>query len=117
MKISKISLIIASSTILIGCGGTAPIVSTPIASIDALPLKTIPLTDSQTKNWGAYDLSRDTIPGMSVDRAYSEIIKNKKGITNIVLQASDKGVSIYEKMGFKKYCEFNIMWMLGKDFK
>jgi len=42
---------------------------------------------------------------------------HQKGITNIVLQASDKGVSIYEKMGFKEYCEFNIMWMLGKDFK
>lgn len=42
---------------------------------------------------------------------------HQKGITNIVLQASDKGVSIYEKMGFKEYCEFNILWMLGKDFK
>ncbi len=42
---------------------------------------------------------------------------HQKGITNIVLQASDKGVSIYEKMGFEKYCEFNILWMLGKDFK
>jgi len=42
---------------------------------------------------------------------------HQKGITNIVLQASQKGVSIYEKMGFNKYCEFNILWMLGKDFK
>ncbi|MDG1475948.1 MAG: GNAT family N-acetyltransferase [Vicingaceae bacterium] len=42
---------------------------------------------------------------------------HQKGITNIVLQASNKGVSIYEKMGFNKYCEFNILWMLGKDFK
>jgi ribosomal protein S18 acetylase RimI-like enzyme len=42
---------------------------------------------------------------------------HQKGITNIVLQASDKGVSIYKKMGFKEYCEFNILWMLGKDFK
>jgi GNAT superfamily N-acetyltransferase len=42
---------------------------------------------------------------------------HQKGITNIVLQASQKGVSIYEKMGFSKHCEFNILWMLGKDFK
>lgn len=42
---------------------------------------------------------------------------HQKGITNIVLQASTKGVSIYEKMGFSKHCEFNILWMLGKDFK
>ncbi|MGB0882823.1 MAG: GNAT family N-acetyltransferase [Vicingaceae bacterium] len=44
-------------------------------------------------------------------------VAHQKGITNIVLQASTKGVSIYEKMGFSKHCEFNIFWMLGKDFK
>ena len=31
---------------------------------------------------------------------------HQKGITNIVLEASDKGVSIYEKMGFKEYCVY-----------
>lgn len=42
---------------------------------------------------------------------------HQKGITNIVLQASQKGVSIYQKMGFKTFCAFDILWMLGKDFK
>jgi ribosomal protein S18 acetylase RimI-like enzyme len=41
----------------------------------------------------------------------------QKGIHNIVLQASPSGESIYQKMGFKKYCEFSIYWMLGKEFK
>jgi subtilisin family serine protease len=93
MKISSISLIIASSAILLSCGGTTPIVSTPIGSIDMLPLKSTPLTDVQTKSWGAFDLSRDTIPGMSVDRAYSEIIKNKKGKT-VIVAVIDSGTDI-----------------------
>tara|TARA_B110000211_G_scaffold74757_1_gene87175 strand:+ start:6217 stop:7773 length:1557 start_codon:yes stop_codon:yes gene_type:complete len=58
-----------------------------------LPLKSTPLTDVQTKSWGAFDLSRDTIPGMSVDRAYSEIIKNKKGKT-VIVAVIDSGTDI-----------------------
>jgi len=108
MKLSKISLIIASSTILISCGGTAPIVSTPIASIDMLPIKTAPLTDSQTKSWAAYDLSRDTIPGMSVDRAYSEIIKNKKG-EKVIVAVIDSGTDI-EHEDLK-----NVLWTNKKE--
>lgn len=108
MKLSKISLIIASSAILISCGGTAPIVSTPIASIDMLPIKTTPLTDSQTKSWAAYDLSRDTIPGMSVDRAYSEIIKNKKG-EKVIVAVIDSGTDI-EHEDLK-----NVLWTNKKE--
>jgi subtilisin family serine protease len=108
MKISKISLIIASSAIIISCGGAAPIISTPIGSIDTLPLKTIPLTDSQTKSWGAYDLQRDTIPGMSVERAYSEIIKNKKGKT-VIVAVIDSGTDI-EHEDLK-----NVLWINKKE--
>ena len=101
MKINKISLIIASSAILTSCGGMAPIVSTPISSANAFPLKTTPLTDSQTERWGAYDLSRDTIPGMSIDRAYSEIIKSQKG-ASVVVAVIDSGTDI-EHEDLKKY--------------
>ena len=109
MKILKISLIIASATLISSCGGgVAPIVSTPIASIDTLPLKAAPLTDSQTKKWSTYDLSRDTIPGMSVDRAYSEILKNKKGAT-VVVAVIDSGTDI-EHEDLK-----NVIWTNKKE--
>ena len=109
MKILKISLIIASATIISSCGGgVAPIVSTPIANIDTLPLKAAPLTDSQTKKWSTYDLSRDTIPGMSVDRAYSEILKNKKG-TTVVVAVIDSGTDI-EHEDLK-----NVIWTNKKE--
>jgi cell wall-associated protease len=94
MKLFKTSFLIASATIITSCGGgVAPIVSTPIENIDPLPLKVAPLTDAQTKSWGAYDLLRDTIPGMSVDRAYAEIIKNNKG-QKVIVGVIDSGVDI-----------------------
>ena len=75
---------ITSSFLLMGCGGTPTIVSTPIENIDSIPLKNISLTESELKNWNSADLISDTIPGMSVDKAYAELIKNKKGKTIIV---------------------------------
>jgi subtilisin family serine protease len=86
----------------------APIVSTPISSANVFPLKTTPLTDSQTERWGAYDLSRDTIPGMSTDRAYSEIIKNQKGAT-VVVAVIDSGTDI-EHEDLK-----NVLWTNTKE--
>jgi len=76
------------------CGTTNPVlVSTPIENIDEIPLKVTPLTDIQLKNWGQYDLVTDTIPGMSINKAYNQIIKNKSG--NLVIVAVvDSGVDI-----------------------
>ena len=49
------------------CGTTNPVlISTPVENIDEIPLKVTPLTDTQLKNWGEYDLVLDTIPGMSM---------------------------------------------------
>ncbi len=89
---NKPLIAIASSILLTSCGAPA-IVSTPIENIDSIPLKNINLTDSQLKNWGARDLVSDTIPGMSVDKAYNEIIKTKKGQT-VIVGVIDSGVDI-----------------------
>ena len=40
--------------------------------------KKTPLTDQELKRWSHLDLEKDSIPGMSVDKAYSEFLKNKK---------------------------------------
>ncbi|SHF72290.1 Subtilase family protein [Salegentibacter echinorum] len=90
----KSAFAIGSAIILASCGSSAPkIVATPIANIDSIPLKITDLSDAQLKNWGATDLMTDTIPGMSVDKAYTEIIKNKKGEKTIVA-VIDSGVDI-----------------------
>jgi len=74
-------------------GGVAPILSTPIENIDKTPLKESPLTDAEKNNWGHLDLKKDTIPGMSVDKAYSEIIKGKRGQT-VIVAVIDSGIDI-----------------------
>ncbi len=51
------------------------------------------LTEKQLQRWSHYDLEKDSIPGMSVDKAYAEIIKNKKG-TKVVVAILDSGVDI-----------------------
>lgn len=77
-----------------GCGSTSPVlVSTPIDNIDATPLKVTELTDVQLQGWGGADLVTDTIPGMSVEKAYNEIIKNNKGQT-VIVAVIDSGVDI-----------------------
>lgn len=79
--------------VIYGCGGTADILSTPVENIDNTPLKEADLTEAEAHNWGHLDLIKDTIPGMSVDRAYDEIIKNKKGKT-VIVAVLDSGIDI-----------------------
>jgi subtilisin family serine protease len=82
-----------TASLLLGCGATGDIISTPVENIDTSPLKVTNLTEAEEKNWGHLDLVKDTIPGMSVDRAYAEIIKNKKGKT-VIVAVIDSGIDI-----------------------
>src|SRR5690606_3079476 len=94
MKILKISLFaVAISAVMSSCGSGAAIVATPIQHIDTNPLNTAPLDDAQLKHWPAMDLVKDTVPGMSVDKAYSDIIKKRKGET-VIVGVIDSGVDI-----------------------
>ena len=94
IPVYKPFLALVAAGILTGCSSTAPsVVSTPVSNIDSMPLKTTDLTDEQLKGWTNSDLKYDTIPGMSVDRAYSEIIKNKKPST-VIVGVVDSGVDI-----------------------
>ncbi|KPM30904.1 Subtilisin [Croceitalea dokdonensis DOKDO 023] len=93
IQISKtIFGLLGGSFLLLGCGATT-LVSTPIENIDTIPLKVTELTEAQLKSWGHADLLKDTIPGMSVDKAYEEIIKNKKGET-VVVAVLDSGMDL-----------------------
>jgi len=78
--------------VFLGCGATT-LISTPIENIDSTPLKLAELTEVQKKNWGHLDLVTDTIPGMSVDKAYREIIGNKKG-KKVIVAVLDSGIDL-----------------------
>ncbi|WP_222982567.1 S8 family peptidase [Flagellimonas meishanensis] len=82
----------ATSLLLMGCGATT-LVSTPVENIDTVPLKVSELSEDQKKSWGHADLVSDTIPGLSLDRAYNEIIKNRKGKT-VVVAIVDSGIDL-----------------------
>lgn len=59
-----------------------------------LPIaKKTPLTEVQFQRWSHLDLEKDSIPGMSVDKAYSELLKGKKGI-KVIVGVVDSGVDI-----------------------
>ena len=82
----------SASILLMGCGATA-LVSTPVENIDTVPLKVSDLTENEKKNWGHLDLVTDTIPGMSVDKAYKEIIGAKKG-QKVIVAVLDSGIDL-----------------------
>lgn len=81
------------SAILFGCGAATGVLSKPIENIDTSPLKESALTESEKNEWAHLDLAKDTIPGMSVNKAYSDIIKNKKGKT-VIVAVIDSGTDI-----------------------
>lgn len=88
--------------------GSAAILSTPIENIDNTPLKHTDLTEKESKSWMLLDLVKDTIPGMSVDKAYNEIIKNKKGKT-VIVAVIDAGIDIkHEDLD-------DVMWVNKKE--
>jgi subtilisin family serine protease len=90
--ISKSFLAITATYLLLGCGATT-MVLTPVEKIDTVPLKIADLTESQKKSWGHSDLITDTIPGMSVDKAYREIIGSRKG-TKVIVAILDSGIDL-----------------------
>ncbi|MEH6536833.1 MAG: S8 family peptidase [Psychroserpens sp.] len=81
------------SAILLSCGATTGVLSTPLENIDTSPLKESDLTETEKNSWSHLDLAKDTIPGMSVDKAYKDIIKNKKGQT-VIVAVIDSGTDI-----------------------
>ncbi len=82
--------------VLAGCGATkqASITTLPVVEIaPAIIKKNAPITENHLKRWSHLDLVKDTIPGMSVDKAYAELLKNKKGV-KVIVGIVDSGVDI-----------------------
>lgn len=77
---------------VMGCNSSALITAPPI-SYPSNTSKTAELTDKEAKHWGHLDLQKDTIPGMSVDRAYAELLKKRKGET-VIVAVIDSGIDL-----------------------
>ena len=83
----------ALALILASCGSTSKIVSTPVENIDAIQTKTTKLSENDLKRWSHLDLVKDSVPGMSVDKAYAELLQGKKG-KKVIVGIVDSGVDI-----------------------
>ena len=81
------------STMLFGCGTTAKVLSLPLETIATSPQKQQALSEIEKNTWSHLDLAKDTIPGMSVDKAYTDIIKDTKGKT-VIVAVIDSGTDI-----------------------
>ncbi len=110
MKILKTFLFATTAVLVLSsCGSSvAPIEATPIVNANLQTSKTATLESEQLKTWGAADLVTDTIPGMSVDKAYAEIIPNLKG-KNVIVAVIDSGIDI-EHEDLK-----NLIWVNKKE--
>jgi subtilisin family serine protease len=75
------------------CGSTSQMVTTNEADVDKQPIKTTPLSENDLKRWSHLDIENDTVPGMSVDRAYTELLKGKKA-TTVIVGVIDSGLDI-----------------------
>ena len=87
IKLTYLSLALALA--LTGCSTTKVV----MYNVDKLPVKKEKITDDQLKRWSHLDIITDTIPGMSVDKAYAELLKDKKG-TKVIVGIIDSGVDI-----------------------
>jgi len=106
--LKSLALAAFTSTLIIGCDSPSPLLSVPVENVDNNPLKVAALTDAQEKAWSSKDLKSDTIPGMSVEKTYREVLPGKTATTTIVA-VIDSGIDI-EHEDLK-----NVIWKNPKE--
>ena len=83
-----------ASAFLVGCAsGKINTKNLSMISAENMPLKNAKVSENELLRWSHLDLIKDTIPGMSIDRVYEELIKNKKG-QKVIVAVIDSGTDI-----------------------
>ena len=109
MKFSKPIIFTVIFTFLLGsCKSisTIPVPKPSSYSVTAIAKKA-PLTEEESKFWGHSDLVTDSIPGMSLDKAY-DFLQGKKGI-EVVVGVVDSGTDLLHE-DLK-----NVAWINSKE--
>ena len=93
MKYNK-SLILSACTasIFFSCA-TIKVTNAPIKNLSEIASKQAELNEKEKRTWGHLDILSDSLPGMSVEKTYSEIIKDKKG-KKVIVAVIDSGIDI-----------------------
>ena len=78
--------------LVMGCSTSAVFTAASISYSNTSP-RVSELSEADAKRWGHLDLEKDTVPGMSVDRAYDELLKKRKG-QKIIVGIIDSGIDL-----------------------
>lgn len=92
-SLKQITYVIAGFLLVTGCKtiSTIPVPKGNPIAVNAVAKKTL-LTENEKQGWGHLDLLKDSIPGMSLDKAY-DFVKNKPG-TTVVVAVVDSGTDL-----------------------
>lgn len=90
--LSQFFVLATLSLLGMGCATTAQLSPPTSASLSTVS-RVRPLTEKETLRWSHLDPIQDTVPGMSVDRAYAEVVKNRKG-SPVVVAIIDSGIDL-----------------------
>ncbi len=107
MKLIKPIFLSATVALVLSSCGTTRVISTPITNIDTVVEKTTKITDAELDTWSHLDLITDSIPGMSVDKAY-KMLEGRKGKT-VIVAVVDSGIDT-EHEDLK-----NVLWTNKKE--
>lgn len=105
--LKKLSILAVSGLILASCSPKLKFDANPIKADSSLKKKA-KVEEEQLKHWSSADLLTDTIPGMSVDRAYQEIIRDQEG-KKVIVAVVDSGIdNEHEDLA-------SVMWVNPKE--
>lgn len=82
----------AVSLLSVGCASTT-LLSPPSSETMPVSPRVRALSEKEALRWGHLDPVQDTVPGMSVDRAYKEVLKKRKGQA-VVVAIIDSGIDL-----------------------
>ncbi|MFB9109246.1 S8 family peptidase [Flavobacterium gyeonganense] len=95
-NIKPLNLSAFALLVLAGCSATLQAqvsASKEFITAPAAVVKKAPVTENELKRWSHLDLIKDSIPGMSVDKAYAELLQGKTG-KKVIVGVVDSGVDI-----------------------
>ena len=93
-KLTPITFSFAAMVFLAACGTSkVSFKNKTMISATEVPLKNAKIADNELKRWSHLDLVKDTIPGMSVDRAYEELLQFRTP-NPVIVAVIDSGIDI-----------------------
>jgi len=116
MKITKSCYISALAILVLASCKTVNTIPVPTGTHNSISIsaKKAALTKAQKETWGHADLATDTIPGMSIAKAYA-FLEGKKGI-QVVVGIVDSGTDLkHEDLGANAWVNTKEVPNNGKD--